>query len=76
MHVLLVPCSRLDGGGDCQPKGCFKYEIDVQVESQNLAINEAKQTSKQKKPTFLGKAMSDLWGERREYLIFLLWYIV
>lgn len=37
MYVLLVTCGMLEGDGDCQPKGCFRYERDVQVKSQNLA---------------------------------------
>ena len=70
MYGLLVTCGMLEGDGDCQPKGCFRYERNVQVKSQNLAINKAK------KKKALRNAMSALWGERREYLIFLLGYVV
>lgn len=72
MYVLLVLCDRLDGGGDCQHQGCFKYEIDVQVESQNLAMNEAKL----KKKNLLGKGNEWLWGERRDCFILLFWHII
>lgn len=71
VYGLLVTCGMLEGDGDCQPKGCFRYERNVQVKSQNLAINKAK-----KKKKALRNAMSALWGERREYLIFLLGCVV
>lgn len=35
-----------------------------------------KKEKKKKSMIFLGKTMSDLWGETGEFLIFLLWHIV
>lgn len=48
VYGLLVTCGMLEGDGDCQPKGCFRYERNVQVKSQNLAINKAKKKKKKK----------------------------
>ena len=68
MYVLLVTCSMLDGGGDCQPKGCFRCERSVQVKSQNLAINKAK-----KKKKSLEKCNECPVGRKKRIFYFLAW---
>lgn len=70
VYVSLVPCGRLEEV-TVNTRDAL-YEINVQAAWQNLATRKQKKIS----ITFLGKAMSDLCGERREFLIFLPWHIM
>lgn len=67
VYGLLVTCGMLEGDGDCQPKGCFRYERNVQVKSQNLAINKAK------KKKSLEKCNECPVGTKKRISYFLAW---